>query len=243
MGRSISGDVGRCRAGNTLETAPVARYRYRDPMAPFVIAQSSTGGTNGAWGAAGLALLIGMIPFALVTTVGFARYMAAKTSVAEAGKALFIGTGTGLAVCIPVAFLSDLFFHWGFGLGVIVALVLIGAAFFVTGTFLSSSPRTWSAATLVAGGATGSVVLASIIASAFGLSAATPADGSAAYGYLMFAAAIGGWIVLFPPWLLGTALGIIYFRRKNRHGPGHPGQPDPPGESGPPLPPGPPEPP
>ena len=212
-------------------------------MAPFVIAQSSTSGTDGAWGAAGLALLIGMIPFALVTTAGFARYIAAKTPVAEAGKALTIGAGTGLVACFPFVMLGAFFFNFSFVLGMISVLILFGAVFFFAGKFLSESPRTWSAAALAAGGAIGALMLATLIVSAFGLSTATPADGSAAYGYLMFAAAIGGWIVPFPPCLLGTGLGIIYFRRKNRHGPGHPGHPDQPGESGPPLPPGPPEPP
>ena len=77
-------------------------------MALPVMAQSATGGTDGAWGAAGLALLIGMIPFALVTTAGFARYMATKTPAGEAVKTLLIGGGVGLAASFPIALLLSL---------------------------------------------------------------------------------------------------------------------------------------
>lgn len=190
-------------------------------MAPFVIAQSSTGGTNGAWGAAALASFIGIVPFFLVTVIGFTRYMTGKTPAVEAGKALFIGAGAGLATCLPIGFAGQLFSHLGFsfGVGALIMLMMLGAVFFFAGKFLSEPPRTWSAAALVAGGATAAMMLVAIIASAFGLATSTPSDGSAAYGYLLFAAAIGAWIFFFPPCLLGTALGIMHFRKKNGPGP------------------------
>lgn len=46
--------------------------------------------------------------------------------------------------------LGAFFFNFSFVLGMISVLILFGAVFFFAGKFLSESPRTWSAAALVA---------------------------------------------------------------------------------------------